>query len=262
MLGTLRVGILSEQGFVSILDNEYYEGVLSHANQKITSYTYPTGIDPRVIEGVITIEDVESDVTGIIKAAFAGEEHKPDLTDINARLTANVSSFLLEGSVEVADDSKEVIAAFATEVTDIYLQAMKMPGLDSIVKVRNACLSPLSLALVICVVLAGALVATICSLHHFLHRSLRFISYATGGASLMCLVGPLVVYVSKSYEHLMLEPQYFYHFGVSVALRALTLVMAGGLLLAVATVLLIVLVARMRESVIHRHSHRHHSHSE
>lgn len=255
VLGTARLGLFSLQGFLAIFDDTYFESVLTYTNERITAYTYPTGIDPHVVDDVVTREDVERDVTGMVRAAFEGAEYEPDLSEIESRLTANVLTFLVEGNAEVSGKSGEIVTTYVDEIKDIYLDVVRLPALDSIAKVRSTYVGSLTIALAISLALAVVLTIGIRGLHHFLHRSLRFVAYATGGASLMCLVGPLIVYLSKAYEGLILKPHYLYHFGITAITRTLVTVIVCGAVLAAVTFLLTVAIRRMRDAVIHRHSH-------
>lgn len=254
VLAAACIGTFSKQGFLSLFDDTYYESLLTYTNEKIMAYTYPTGIDPSVVENVITKEDVERDVTGMVRAAFEDVEYKPDLSGIESRLTAGVSTFLLSSDAEVSGASEEIVSTYVSEIVAIYLDAMKLPGLDSMMKVHSAYYEYLNMALGICAGLAVVLIVSIRSLHHFLHRSLRFVAYATGGAALMCLIGPLMLYLSHTYDGLRLRPLYFYHFGITAITRLLWYIIAGGIVLAAVTVLLVVLISRMREAIVHRRS--------
>ncbi len=253
-----RIGLFSEFGFTHLFDEEYYEYVLDYANGKVVYYTYPTGIAPSAADGVITLEDVKRDVKGSVKAAFDGSEYAPDLSDFENRLRTNVTSFFLENGLEVTSETEEIISTYISEIEDIYLKAVKLPGVDSIAKVRSQYLGYVTMALVFVAVMALVLMVSIHGLHHFPHRAYRYIAYATGGASLMCLVVPLGIFLSGVYRGLKLKPQHFYHFGVSTVERALLLTILFGIVFAVVTFILVVVVARMRDDVIHRHSHHHH----
>lgn len=255
VLSVVCIGMLSEQGFISIFDDEYYESLLTYTNEKMTSYTYPTGIDPSVVEGVITREDVERDVTGLVRSAFGDVQYEPDISDIESRLTAHVTVSLIAGDAEVSGEMLDAVNAYVGEIKDIYLEAMKLPGLDAIASLRDTYYLNLIMLLGISVCMAVVLMVIIRGLHRFLHRSLRYVAYATGGAALMCLIAPLILYASHAYDGLRFRPMHFYHFGITAITHALALIAIGGIVLAAVTVLLASLIARMREGIVHRRSH-------
>lgn len=261
VLAVVRLGVMSEQGFASLFDDEYCAMVLNYATDKIMYYTYPTGIDPSVVEDVFTIGEVERDAKGASVAALKGEDYLPNLEDMEERLTEKVSASLQDGQAEVSGEMDEVVSTYVDEVMALYFKAMKLPGIDSIAKVRDRYLRYVTMGLGICLVLAAILIGTIRAIHHYLHRSLRYVAFATGGASLMCLLAPFGLFVSQIYLGLKLKPQHLYHFGVTAIERVLLLTILCGILFAVITVLLVVAVSRLRDGVVHRHHHHSGRHS-
>ena len=253
------VGFFSEKGFVSALDSEYYQYTLDYINEEATYYTMPTGYDPSVIEGVFSLAEVRKDVDLSVTSAFRRNEHEPDDTGEREKLTQNVRQLYANDGREISGEDEEIIASYVDEIMSIYRKAVKMPGLDTIANYRNKLVKVTLIAAIAVGVLAILLAVSIVRSHHYVHRGLRYVAYATGGASLLSMVAPGIMLASGYYKGLGVSPKYFYHFCISVIERLLLLCLGGGAAYLLLTLLLIALVASQRKKIItsHRSSHSH-----
>lgn len=262
VVAVLRVGVFSDSGFTSMLDDAYYSYTLEYIEDEANYYTLPTGIDPAVLEGVFTSAEVHTDVDAFISTAFNGVSYEPDTTAARERLTNNVrAAFASDGVVmgesgeAASEDIESIITAYVDDIMKIYVEAVKMPGMDAIVQVYNLFIKYFVFALVGLLVFAALMVFLIMRLHRFPHRGLRYVAYATGGAALMGFVVPFIAYRSGFYKGIGLSPQYFYHFGVSLISRVLLLCMLGAAVLLVATIVLILVIRYMRAHLKMHHTH-------
>lgn len=216
LLGTVCFAALnslfSESFFCSVIQNDYYEAVLTEIVTEAEDYTIPVGLELSVLDGVFTIDDVKRDVNGHVTAAFRGYEFRPNLESENARLYANVAAYLEEGHVAVEGETEEVIQAYIEDINDIYLDKVPMPGMALIKAAREKVKGVVTAALIVLFALSFILAVVLLRLYRYPHQGMRFISYAAGGCALMCFVLPFWLYLSKVYAHVLVTPQYFYIF--------------------------------------------------
>lgn len=254
----VHVGVFSEGGFLSVLDETYYQLVRTYVDDQCYYYTIPTGIKPEVARDLFTVEDVQYDVRQHILGTFAGSEYEPDMSAAEELLTERVNSFFTESGVKLSAETDEICSTYVSEIMDIYRDVVKMPGLGTIANIRNSYMKYSLLGSVVVGLAIIILTVTIQRLHHFPHRGMRYLAYATGGAALMCFVVPSYMYLSGVYLGLNFTPQYFYHFGTSLVAHVLKLCMFAGLGLLVVTVVLILVIASLRgRSASHGGHHRH-----
>lgn len=258
ILLVLRIGVVSRVGFVSVMDNDYYRYTLDYIEDQARYYTLPTGIDPTVLEGVFSIDEVRNDVDGMLSGKLNGSGYNPKTDAMSKRLSDNVYRMFAADGVAIAEGSSadEIVTSYVDEITSIYKEAVTMPGIDMIVRVREEFRQWYVVGLVTFVALSAVLIASIVRLHHYKHRALRYISYSVGGASLMGFVLPLILLLSGFYKGLSLSPQHFYHFGVSLISRVLTLFMIGAGVLFALMLIIIVIATHMRTNAVKKHRRR------
>lgn len=255
VLLALRIGIVSRVGFASVLDNDYYQYTLDYIEDQTRYYTLPTGIDPTVLDGVFTIGEVKNDVDGMLSGKLNGSGYNPKTDEMSKRLSDNVNRAFVADGVAVAEGSTadEIVTSYVDEIMGIYKEAITMPGIDIMVRIRDEFKQWYVVGLITSVAISAVLIASIVRLHHYKHRAMRYISYSMGGASLMGLVVPLILLVSGFYKGLSLSPQYFYHFGVSLISRVLILFMIGAGVLFALMLIMIAIATRMRTNAVKKH---------
>ena len=253
----VRLGVLSESRFLSTLDDAYYQYTLNYVNEQTGYYTLPTGLAQSVLDDVFTVDEVRADVDDNVISAFRHVDSAIDTTDQEERLSANVAQFFSDNGVEASGETEEITATYVDEIMEIYRSAVRLPGLDAIVKVRDVFMRYFLVGTIALAALSVVLVVMLVRMHHFAHRGLRYVAYATGGATLMSFVAPFMLYHSGFYRGLKLTPQFFYHFGVSFIEHALKTCLLGALVLLVVTIVLIVVINALRKQVKRRYRSSH-----
>lgn len=260
VLTAVRVGMMSKVGFISVLDDEYYTLTLDYIEEKANYYTLPTGIDPSVLDGVFNVDEIRTDVDGFAAGAIDGTGYVAKTDDLHSRVITRVDAAFATDGVTTGDggDADEIAHAYADDIVEIYLDAVQMPGLDVVTQVHDVYVRFYLIAVVFLIALSVVLSIAIVHMHHFKHRGMRYLAYATGGATLMGFVLPFIIYVSGFYKGLNVQPQFFYHFCVSLVGHVLRLCMISSAILLLITIALVVLIGRMRQAQIKKsRSHRH-----
>lgn len=261
----IGANLILEPGFLSLFDKDYYQYVLTYINDEATYYTMPTGYDPKVLDEVFTYRDVQNDVDGYVKSALHGASYPIDDSNLRERLTSNVEAQYASDGKEIGADDEAAITSYVDVIMDIYARAIRLPGLDAITKIRSRVAIPLYAVIIGLPVVIALLARAIMGLHHRVHRGMRYLAYATGGACLLSIVAPAAILASGFYKGLGVSPQFFYHFCMTVIERLLYVCIAGGIIYLIVTVVLIARVAARRKRLVgHRSSSHHHSgyHSE
>lgn len=260
VLTVVRFGLMSKGGLQSVPDDDYYEYLLEYVDEQAYYYTLSTGIDPAVLDDVFDVEEVKTDVNAYITGAFEGYEFQPDTAYARERLLANMrTAFAADGVIiEDASEAEEISNSYADQIMNIYVQCTNPAGVDAFVQVQRVYSRYYPIVMVVLVALSALLVVLILRLHHFLHRALRYIAYAVGGAALMGFVVPCGLLVSGYFKGLNLGTRHLYEAATSLIERLLSLCMMGSVVLFAITLVFVYVISRLRKNKMHR-KHRHHN---
>ncbi|MBQ8975397.1 MAG: hypothetical protein IJ072_06725 [Oscillospiraceae bacterium] len=252
-LVVVQMGCFSQSNYFKILDDSYYDSVLSELENHAVDYTLPTGIDSSVVDDVFLYHEVQRDVDGYITGAFNRFEYTPDMSGIETRLSENVTAFFNSNGVTVDEQTSEIIEKYIEEIKEVYVSEVKMPMIDLLMRARSTFTKVFTVAMVAVCVLALILGVLCVKLHRWAHRGLRYIAYAFGGTSVMSFAAPFALYISRFYERIQLAPDYFYRFGVAFIKNILSLCMFAALVWLLFTLIMIFIIAIMRRQ---KKSHR------
>lgn len=239
----MRFGVLSDAGILSALDGGYYDYVLSNVTAQTRAYAESVGVDDAVLDEVFTIERVKADTQGFVTAELEGGTYEPNTADERNLLTVNLRNASVSGDTE---------SSFVDGVLDVYVSTVRLDNLDAIVQKRDSFMQVFPVALVAFVVIAALCVFGLLKLHHFPHRSLRYMAFATGGAAVISFLVPSVLLVTRYFERLDLSPQQYAHFVSMVVSRGLMLCLVSAALFAVVTAVLALLIKNMRADAVQR----------
>lgn len=214
-LGCVKNGLFSTRTILSLMDEEYCTAVRKETEDALSDYTIPTGIDTSVVEGVVTVSDVTTDVKGYIYAAFAGNEYTPNTTLMDERIKANVVKFFEENSAELDDDTEDIIDTFIAELDAVYTRSIELRIINAVIK-ANQVFSRFYMPSLIALLILSLILGILCvRIHHYAHRGMRYVAYAVGGTALMSLIFPTILLASGKYKNLMFEPEHFYRLAVN-----------------------------------------------
>ena len=254
LLGTVCIVVLaclfSEGFFFNVIEDDYYESVLSEVVTAAEDYTIPAEFDISVLDGVFTVSDVRRDVNGYITAAFRGYNYKPDMQSQNSELYANVSNFIAENNVPVEGDQESVISAYVEEIDNIYLDKVTIPGINLIEMAREKVKGFITVALILLFAFSLILCVVLIRLYRYPHQGARFIAYSAGGCTLMSFVLPFYFYLSKVYERVQISPEYFYRFVTSYIRHILFSFMQASLIWLILTIACVVFVYLSKNNML------------
>ena len=256
-LGALRVGALSKGGVLRAMDNQFYDYELNYINEQANYYTLPTGVDPSVLNGVFQKEELRLDMTALVETSFDGGEYVPVTANAKNRLMQNLATyFSSQKNVPTPEEQQKISESYSDAIMDLYTEIIALPGHDQVGKLSATAVRYGLIVLAVLVVVVGLMVFFIVRLHSHVHRALRYLAYATGGAGLMLVVIPLLVFISKPYVGLNLEPQSIHYLCVTIISNVLVTLMCAGGVLALLAVLIAAASERRRKQSLHRgHSH-------
>ena len=247
VLVAIEISLFNQNSFVGLVGRNYYTAVYDEVTSGMRSYTIPTGIDVSVVEGIVSVDDIMSDLNGCMYSIFEGSDYTPDLTKMDEQLRANVKASFEGLELENQD---EIIDAYVEDINNVYINNIKMPVLKYIVKAKTVYDRYLIPALIILLGLVVLIGATLIMMYRRRYKGLRYLAYATGAAAVMSFGLPFYVLIKGIYRNFLLSPEHFYNLRVSYIRNALMTCLSVALFWAVVTVLLALSAGSLRKRTI------------
>ena len=252
ILVILRIAA-SESSIQKIANDKTYHGIiLGDIQNSAHDYTLPTGIDPAVLEDVFEETEVSRDVKIAISNAFAGiVDTEPDTSELEKRIKAKVTEFYENDSEQLVNvDMDSVVQAYARDIAEIYTNGVKIIGIEYVYKASTFLSRYAPVAIMLVALLCGVLAMMCVRMHHYPHRGLRYVAYATGSAALSVFAGPFALYVSRIYTKLNISYHSLYYIVTAFISHVLFLFFFAAAALVLLTVLVIILIGVRRKQVI------------
>ncbi|MBR3403145.1 MAG: hypothetical protein IKG67_13025 [Parasporobacterium sp.] len=239
-------------------DDEYIAYLQAYIEESAADYTLPTSIDVKVLEGIFDAKKIKDDTILEVQALHSGIEFTPDTSSMEDQLTANVQAFFEENGLAVDEEGQEIIDVYVSEIMDIYASSIQIPGLPAFFTLSSQYGRYLLFGLGGAVIFAIILIILCIISQKWAHKGLRYVAYASGGAFLMSLAAPLVLYITGIYKNLQLNPQFLYYGAMNLIRNLLQSFFLVAAVWLVITIILAIIVAALRKRAIHKGHHHHH----
>lgn len=96
----------------------YYDNLYSNIRNKLEGYIGPSGLDEKILNHIITRENVKRDVHLFIESIYENKEFKIEIENIEEQLENNIQEYLKEENLEITDE--ENIKEFKQEIIKEY----------------------------------------------------------------------------------------------------------------------------------------------
>ena len=189
----------------------YYEQAYAHMEENLFDLTIPFGYEEYVVNGLISLEQLRTDIQGGVRAALAGNSFEPDTAEISAILESRLNKASSSAADQaLAEEYEElVIAEYERTVNVSYLKYL---GTVQQVMSKYYWLS----AALFLLLAAGAAVGLFL-IRTWRHIAMRFIAYALLSEAVILLLLPAAVLLGNFYGRLNLSPAYYLAFIKSFA---------------------------------------------
>lgn len=231
-----------------VLNDAYYNILLESIETQAQDYTLPTGIDISVPTGVLDIEEIAYDLMNYVHYTFNSTPYEPNKTPLQKRVNARATEFY-EKLGEIDEETAAVIDAYAEDIANIYANNITIAGFSYICETESFLTRLFPIILFFAAAGIFLLVRLLIKLQFYPHRGIRFAAYASGGAALILLAGPLAFYLSKIYTKINLASYPLYYLATTLIEKTVVLFFAAAGILAVVTIILIVVVGRLKKQL-------------
>ena len=229
-----------------VLNEEYYGILLENIETQAQDYTIPTGIDTSVPTGLLDTKEIAYDLMNYVHYTFNSTPYEPNKAPLQKRVNARATEYY-EKLGEIDEETAAVIDAYAEDIADIYANSITIAGFSYICEIESFLTRLFPVFLFFAAAGIFLLVRLFIRLQYYPHKGLRFAAYASGGAALILLAGPLAFYLSKVYTKINLASYPLYYLATSLIENTVILFFIAAGILAVVTVALIVVVVRLKK---------------
>ena len=137
-----------------------------------------------------------------------------------------ILQYAQDNNIAIGDEQKSAIEEFVTSIEKEYKTDVDITYINYYVSFRNMYNKFFIILIVILLMLAVVDIVITIKDHHYVHRGLRYVTYATLAAAIMTGVLPLFLFIQGRYKHLNIKPVYFYNMFVDVINKSLYSFMA------------------------------------
>lgn len=199
----LRFTVLNK-GFLSdtLNNSNYYTDLCDEITDDLINLGDASGLDKSFFEGFIDEVFVREDVQDYINKFYSGEKLKVNPRHFNESLRAALDTYIQSKHMSSKDYSQSNVNYFINEATKIYTKNIELKYFDAIQNIMAKYSQRLTVALVVCCIIAVAACLVFIFTNQWKHKSIRYIAYSVGASALLTLIIPLSVYISGALNKL------------------------------------------------------------
>lgn len=247
----IQWGCFSKNAFYkNLLSSEYYTYLQSDIYKEVEAITLPTGLSFEVSRDTIHLYKVHQDVNGFIDASFRGEVYDVDTSQMENKLEQNVRDFLAAETISSNDEQEEGIQYYIQSIVEAYNHKIKSPFFQFYLAVKERFHNIYRIAITVTILLLIVILLLIIKMNHWLHRSLRYVTYSVTAAGLMTAIAPAYILYSGFYKRINLSTQYLYQFVTTYITDIFQMFLCIGFCLLAVAIILMIKIKSMKRSVI------------
>lgn len=196
-------------------DAAYAKTITKEVNEKIGDIGRASNIPVKLLEGTVTVENTQVNLDSFIRGIYADVPFKLKDTEqveerINLTLKDYVAANQLDGQSEQNQTAAKTIREEALAIFDNHIQiplvmtyGKKIMNFNQTLMLLIAVVGVVTMIMVICQMLIAG---------RWAHRKLRWVAYIFGGAGLMMIVLPGILYLNNYVGRLSISSESMYRF--------------------------------------------------
>lgn len=110
----------------SIEKNNYYEELQKDITTDMKAYMMSSGLPEKILEDLISVNDVKEDTNRFLDSLYSGVEYKLDASSIKIKLQSNIDNSLKEQNITVTNN--KMIDEFVDDIIKIYDDEIQLYG--------------------------------------------------------------------------------------------------------------------------------------
>lgn len=215
VLGVLRATLFNQEFMVDqVHDTKYAETIAKEINTNITDIGLASNIPAEVLSEVVPAEVVQQNVDSYIRGIYTDVPFNLIGTDqIEDNIDQAVAKYAEEQNITISEEMTANLTYMKESSISIFDQYVKLPYLLTYGhKVMQFDDTLILLFIVTGVVFLLLLIGTMMVIGKWWHRRLRYGAYISGGAGLMLVVVPMLIYTGGYIERIAINSEAIYLF--------------------------------------------------
>jgi len=215
VLGVLRATLFNQEFMVDqVHDTKYAETIAKEINTNITDIGLASNIPAEVLSEVVPAEVVQQNVDSYIRGIYTDVPFNLIGTDqIEDNIDQAVAKYAEEQNITISEEMTANLTYMKESAISIFDQYVKLPYLLTYGhKVMQFDDTLILLFIVTGVVFLLLLIGTMMVIGKWWHRRLRYGAYISGGAGLMLVVVPMLIYTGGYIERIAINSEAIYLF--------------------------------------------------
>ncbi|KPG72107.1 hypothetical protein [Enterococcus sp. RIT-PI-f] len=215
VLGVLRATLFNQEFMVDqVHDTKYAETIAKEINTNITDIGLASNIPAEVLSEVVPAEVVQQNVDSYIRGIYTDVPFNLIGTDqIEDNMDQAVAKYAEEQNITISEEMTANLTYMKESAISIFDQYVKLPYLLTYGhKVMQFDDTLILLFIVTGVVFLLLLIGTMMVIGKWWHRRLRYGAYISGGAGLMLVVVPMLIYTGGYIERIAINSEAIYLF--------------------------------------------------
>lgn len=239
LLTTTRFTIMDTTYFMNTLDDtDYYESTATELNRVIKQNAAPSGFPSEMFDNYVKEEDIREDMMQYEKQKINGEAVTISTVKIEERLQNDIDTYIKDNNISVNPSIQVGIDQFKQTIVEKYSYMTQFPYIDMYGKVMQVFQKVFMIAVPVLLIATAVLLIFIHKMYSSRRLRRRFYAYGLIGAGLLTAALPTVLYATRFFEKVNINPEYMYRLLVTLTKNYLMINIVVGSLLIVAGVIL------------------------
>lgn len=112
---------LNIDNVLKIFDNvNFYENTYKTLNENFSNYMEQSGLDESVIENIITVEDIKTEIRNCIESIYNNTQYTVNKEEIEKRLHDNINNYLAENHRKLNSNEEKSISTLVSKISSLY----------------------------------------------------------------------------------------------------------------------------------------------
>lgn len=240
LLICLKMTLFSQEFMIhQATQSDYVALTTKDINEYIQDNARGSNIPPEIMEDIVSEKQVDKNLKSFIRAIY---------TDVPFRLTGEselrqtiqqkIDTYASEKGITIDEEAQKNIANLIDQNILVFTKYVEIPTFKHYAKQVMLYNSKLTLLISITMIVDIILLAALWMISgRYLHHKIRYFAYTFGGAALMLLVLPTIIYFSGKIERIAVHSKALYQFFTTYLNHILlTVILSGGILLVLSAI--------------------------
>lgn len=249
----LYYGVFNNRIILSkVNESNYFNEVYEELQERAQDILEEAGLPFNVQSEAITLERVYIGGKYYIEDALSGKEPVINSDKVRMQLEQNINLYLAEEGISRTKELDSGIKEVINKIEQEYKRGIHFQFINYIAEYKASFMRLFRMAIPILVLLAGSISVLLIKMHRYKHSGIRYIAYAMIASSCIVISSSAFLLITKSFERMGRLPDYYDRFLTKYLRWDIQVFMYLGGIGMLLAVLMIILVAYLKNNITSR----------